>query len=159
VAIVTRPLRPGEERLYLEIVNGAIRGVEDDYYTPEARAAWLVPITPDSLSHLVANPDGEVRFVAEFNREPVGIGALIVKRSELGACYVLPSASRRGVGSALVSEIERLAIARGLNHLSVSASLNAEPFYRALGYEVGERHEVVLRNGSRMLSVRMLNRL
>jgi putative acetyltransferase len=155
VSILVRRLRPGEERLYLEIVNGAISGVEDGYYSPEALAAWHVPITADSLAYLADNPDGEVRLVAELNGEPVGIGALIVAQSELGACYVLPAAARRGVGSALVGEIERLALARGLAALSVSASLNAEPFYAALDYDVGERREIVLRNGHRMMSVRM----
>jgi putative acetyltransferase len=158
VAIVVRPLRPGEERLYLEIVNGAIRGVTD-YYTAEERAAWCVPIAAESLAYLAANPEREVRFVAELDGVPVGIGALIVESSEVGACYVLPSAARRGVGSALVAEIERLARASGVAALGVSASLNAEAFYAALGYVAGQRQEIVLRNGSRMQSVRMYKRL
>jgi hypothetical protein len=44
-----------------------------------------------------------------------------------------------GVGSALVKEMERIAGDRGLTHLELHASINAEPFYTALGYEALER--------------------
>jgi putative acetyltransferase len=90
-----------------------------------------------------------------LNGSVVGIGALIVERSELRACYVLPEAARRGCGSALVQEIERLAREHGLAQLQLAASLNAEPFYAARGYHVRERSEVVLRNGLRMAAVWM----
>ena len=60
-----------------------------------------------------------------------------------------------GCGSALVHEIERLARGHGLTRLDLAASLNAEAFYAAHGYEVRERSEVVLRNGHRMAAVWM----
>jgi len=80
---------------------------------------------------------------------------LILERSELRACYVSPHAARRGCGSALVREIERLARENGLMRLELAASINAEPFYLALKYEVRERSEVVLGNGHRMAAVWM----
>ncbi|HWT11683.1 MAG TPA: GNAT family N-acetyltransferase, partial [Allosphingosinicella sp.] len=55
-------------------------------------------------------------------------------RGELVACYVLPEAARRGVGARLVRALERIARREGAGQLTLSASLNAEPFYRALGY-------------------------
>ena len=79
----------------------------------------------------------------------------MVERSELRACYVAPDAVRRGCGSALVREIERLARAHGLTRLDLAASLNAEPFYASHGYEVRERSEVVLSNGHCMPAVWM----
>ena len=70
-------------------------------------------------------------LIAELEGEPVAIGAVILKRSELRACYVSPKAARRGCGSVLVREIERLARENGLVRLELAASLNAEPFYAA----------------------------
>ena len=42
-----------------------------------------------------------------------------------------------------------------MSYLHLAASLNAEPFYAAHGYEVRERSAVVLQNGHRMPAVWM----
>ena len=131
----------------------------DCHYTPEAIAGWIVPVTDETLRDLVRNPDREIRLVAELEDQVVGIGALILERAELRACYVVPEAARRGCGTALVREMERIAREHGLARLQLAASLNAEPFYAANGYVVTERSEVVLRNGHRMAAVWMAKSL
>ncbi|HEY7446523.1 MAG TPA: GNAT family N-acetyltransferase [Vicinamibacterales bacterium] len=153
--ITVRPLRADEERLYMEIVNSAILGLARSHYSPDAIAGWVVPINEETLGNLARNEEHEIRLIAELDGEPVGIGALILERSELRACYVSPKAARRGCGSALVREIERLALENGLTRLELAGSLNAEPFYAAHGYHVRERSDVVLRNGYRMAAVWM----
>jgi putative acetyltransferase len=155
VRIIVRPLRADEGRVYLEIVNSAVRGLAARHYPPELIEAWVVPVTDESVDLLMLNPDREIRIIAELDGSPVGIGAVIVDTSELRACYVAPGAARRGCGSALVREIERIARANGLTRLHLLASLNAEPFYLAHGYEVRERCEHVLRTGDRMAAVSM----
>jgi GNAT superfamily N-acetyltransferase len=65
------------------------------------------------------------------------------------------AAAQRGCGSALVREIERLAKEHGLSRLELAGSLNAEPFYASLGYEVKERSDVALPNGHRLPCVWM----
>ena len=159
MSVAVRPLRADEGQTYLEIVNSAIRGLAATYYSPETIDGWVVPITDETLRDLVANADHELRLVAELDGSVVGIGALILERSELRACYVSPQAARHGCGSALVREIERIARENRLTHLEVAASLNAEPFYAAHGYHVRERSEVTLRNGHRMAAVRMTKSL
>ena len=71
--------------------------------------------------------------MAEIDGEPVGIGAIVVSNSELRACYVAPSAARRGVGSAIVGRIEQIAREHRLNYLELESSTTAEPFYSAFG--------------------------
>ena len=153
--ITVRPLDADEGRIYLEIVNSAIRGLAVSHYPPDAIEGWVVPVTDESVRDLMLNADQEIRLVAELGGKAVGIGALIVERSELRACYVSPDAARQGCGSALVREIERLAREHGLTRLELAASINAEPFYAAHGYKVRERSDVVLRNGHRMSAVWM----
>jgi putative acetyltransferase len=153
--ISVRPLRASEGHTYLTIVNGAIRGLAAGHYAPDIIEGWVVPVTDESVRDLMLNPDQEIRLIVERDGNPVGIGALVVDRSELRACYVLPDAARQGCGSALVREIERLARANGLTRLELAASLNAEAFYAAHGYAVRERSEVTLRNGHRMPAVWM----
>jgi putative acetyltransferase len=97
----------------------------------------------------------EIRLLAEINGEIVGLGAIVLAKNELRACYVVPSAARKGVGSALVREVERIALEHGLRWLELDASITSEPFYKALGYEVQERGEHVLGSGQRMACVKM----
>jgi putative acetyltransferase len=155
MAITVRLLREDEGRRYLEIVNRAILGLAADHYSPDAIAAWVVPLNDESITKLTANADREIRLVAELDGEAVAIGALIIERQELRACYVVPEAARRGCGSALVREIERLAREHGLRRLELAASLNAEAFYAAHGFRCRERSHVVLRNGHRLPAVWM----
>jgi ribosomal protein S18 acetylase RimI-like enzyme len=72
---------------------------------------------------------------------------------------VAPAAARRGVGTAIVTEIERIAREHHLDHLRLDASVTAEPFYSALGYEVESRHDFFLRAGLPMAAVQMRKRL
>ena len=83
----------------------------------------------------------------------------MLEKSELRAVYVAPEGARQGCGSALVREIERTARDNKLTRLTLHASLNAEPFYVALGYDVLERTEVVLPNDHPMAVVRMVKNL
>lgn len=154
-SVVVRPLREDEGRLFLEIHGRAIRGLAAGHYTSDVIEGWVVPANDDNVRELMLNRDGEIRLIAELEGEPVGIGALVVERSELRACYVAPEGARRGCGSALVREIERLAREHGVRELELAASLNAEAFYAAHGYSVRERSDVVLSNGRRMPAVWM----
>ena len=155
MGVAVRFLRPDELGLYLDIVTAAIRGLAASHYPADAIEGWVPKITDDFLAQLTANPDGEIRLIAEVDGVPAGVGALILEQSELRACYVLPTAARRGCGSALVREIERIAQDQGLSRLELAGSLNAEPFYTALGYRVREHGDVTLPNGHRLACVWM----
>lgn len=158
--IVVRPMRDDEARSFLDIQRAAVRGLAAGDYPESAIEAWApLPVTDTALAFFRLNHDDEIRLVAELDGEPAGIGALVLADSELRACYVAPPAARRGVGSALVAEIERLARRNGLTHLRLLSSLTAEPFYRSLGYEVEERVEHALGAGGRMAAVKMRKRL
>ena len=115
--------------------------------------AWApMPVTGEAVDRVLANREN---LIAEIDGQVVGIGALVFEGSELRACYVAPAAGRRGVGSALVHEIERAARERGLSMLELDSSITAEAFYRKHGFEVRERGEHILRNGQRMACVKM----
>ena len=144
-----------EARAFLDIHTRSVRGLAASYYPPDVIEAWVVPVTEEYIRAFIKNPDNEIRLVAERDGTLVGLGCLVVQNAELRACYVAPDAARKGVGSALVREIERIAREHGLNHLHLDASVNAEPFYAALGYEVVERGEHVWPSGQRMEAVTM----
>jgi putative acetyltransferase len=155
MAITIREMRREEAGAFLDIQARSVRGLAASHYPPEVIEAWVVPTTEDALRGFLENPDHEIRLLAELDGALVGLGCLVVQNSELRACYVAPEAARRGVGSALVKEIERLAREHNIEHLHLQASINAEPFYAALGYEVVERGEHVWPSGQRMAAVTM----
>ena len=73
-------------------------------------------------------------LVAETERQVVGFTSLWGRT--LQAMYVHPHYTRRGIGRALLREMELYVASRQIWRLKVTASLNAEPFYRACGFEV-----------------------
>lgn len=153
--VTVRPLRDDELRLYLDIHERSIRGLAGSHYSQDAIEGWVVPPTDENIHRLTLNAEREIRLIAELDGRPVGIGALVLEESELRAVYVSPEGARRGCGSALVREIERIARSNKVARLTLDASLNAEQFYAGLGYNVVERTEVTLPNGHTMAAVRM----
>ena len=152
-----RELHPDEDATFRKIHHASVHGLAADHYPQEILDKWSAPIHEGE--QVQPRCEGQIRLVAELDGEPVGIGALFPDKSQLDAVYVLPSAARKGVGTALVREIERIAIERGVKQLHLDASLNAEPFYLAMGYEVVERGEHILNSGQPMPCVRMVKNL
>jgi putative acetyltransferase len=157
MSVVIRPMREDEAKSFLLIQRASVRGLAANDYPPSVIETWApLPVTETAVAFFRVNHDNEIRLVAEMDGELVGIAALVTADSELRACYVLPAAARRGVGSALVAEIERIARDHGLTHLELLSSLTAEPFYRRLGYEAEDRVEHVFGSGrERMAAVKM----
>ena len=78
-------------------------------------------------------------FVAERAGERVGVGGwspdgLEPELAWIRYLFVHPDHVRRGIGRGLVEIAERAAAAAGRLRFEVWSSLNAEPFYGALGY-------------------------
>ena len=79
MSIKIREMLNDDALAFLQVHHAAVRGIAAKDYPPEI--------------------DGRI----------VGIGALVLAKSELRACYVAPQTARRGVGSALMHELERIA--------------------------------------------------
>jgi len=152
-------MQAAEARRFLEIHDESVRGLAANDYPQNVIEAWAAPIMEERLQRFVQNRDGEIRLIAELDGEPVGIGALVVANSELRAGYVLPNAARRGIGNAIVAEIERIALAHGLRELHLESSVNAVRFYAALGYRVEKRGELRIAPDVAMAAVTMRKRL
>jgi putative acetyltransferase len=89
--ITVRQMRTEDARAFLEIHHAAVRGIAAaDYPSPVIEAWAPLPITDRTLEGFLANPDREIRLVAEIDGEIVGVGALVPSKAELRACYVAP---------------------------------------------------------------------
>jgi len=154
--IIVREMRADESRRFLEIHHDAVRALASKDYPPAVLDAWApLPITDAAVERFLTNRDNEIRLIAELDGEAVGIGAIVVAKGELRACYVAGRAARQGVGSAIVAAIERIAIAHGLTELHLESSLTAELFYARAGYSVEARSELTIGRGVQMSAVKM----
>ncbi len=123
------------------VAGGASVGFVDPF-TPEDAAAWWQSIERDVVRGLV------VVIAARIDRRVVGTAQLRLAqwpngrhRAEVAKVLVHRSARRRGVATALMREIERLALEadRTLLVLDTIAGSDAERLYAQLGWiRVGE---------------------
>jgi putative acetyltransferase len=135
----------------------AVRGTAAVIYPSEVLEAWAPEPSDtraEAFRRALAGGD-ELFVVAEQEGRVVGFGSLVVSGAELRSVYVAPSAGRRGIGSRLLAELERLAVERGIETLHVVASLNAEKFYTSHGYESVQRAIHRVGGRARMACLRM----
>lgn len=82
-------------------------------------------------------------FVAEQGERIVGFATIIAHEgndAELEGIFVEPSDWRKGIGTALLRQIEREALAWQASRLHVIANPTAEGFYRSAGFTlIGEK--------------------
>ena len=124
------------------IHEAAIRAIAAGSYTPEEVESWAAGIKAEIYTDGIKSSDFLVAG------EPViGFGSLDRASSHIWAVFVHPAHSRRGVGSALMEELGRIAHDAALDCLTVSSSLNAVPFYEAHGFTVTRYGREATRGG------------
>ncbi|NHN48253.1 GNAT family N-acetyltransferase [Halostella sp. JP-L12] len=143
-----RDARPADAAAVNRVHLDAVAELGPEAYDEAQVAAWG---SSDPSDYDLAG--GDNRFVvAEIDGEVRGFGELAYEAgdyldpaadAEVKAVYVHPAAVRRGVGSALLAELERDARESGFQTVGLWASRNAVPFYERNEYErVAERtHE------------------
>jgi hypothetical protein len=104
--ICVREMQLADARAFLQVHHDAVRGIAVKDYPQAVIDDWAATFVSDeSIERFLSNPDEETRLVAEHGNDVVAIGALVVAKSELRACYVSPHAVRVGVGTVLVTEM------------------------------------------------------
>jgi N-acetylglutamate synthase-like GNAT family acetyltransferase len=115
------------------IRNAAINSHCAGHYPPEALESWTRgDVTEDFVSAVV-----DSFYVATLDGEVVGTGMIDLDSGKVDAIFVHPNNMGTGVGSQILSYLEKLAIDAGLTQVNLESTLNAAPFYRACGF-VGE---------------------
>lgn len=139
--VTVRHADPGDAEAICGVHVAAISAVESPAYDDDQVLAWASSPTPEQYP---IEDDGSPVFVAEADGDVVGFAELDAGEAAVEKVYVHPGHAGDGVGTALLSRVESAAADRGLAELSVVSSLNAVPFYEAVGYEqVGETAKTV----------------
>lgn len=128
-----RPFDPSDATACCWIINANVELM--DGLNPAARRVIVSKNVPDLLS---LELESMYTVVAEENDELLGVAAL--DGLELKRFHVARLQQRRGIGSALLMELEAYARAEGRGRLELLASPSAASFYAAHGYvSLGER--------------------
>ena len=129
-----RPATPEDAEVLPALHSDAVEAFGPDHYTAERVDHWSSRGERTPEDYPVDEP-GEHVTVCVRDGEVAGFGHLAVAEREVHAVYVHPDHARRGVGSALLAELEGFARGRGLETLDLQSSLNAVGFYERAGYE------------------------
>ncbi len=146
-----RKARLADATALAAVRRAAVLGVARGTYPAADVRRWAS--LPPLYDAWAMTAGGETLLAAERGGRVVGFAGL--RRAELTALFVRPSAARRGVGAALVSAVERLARRRGVRRLSVVAAVGAEPFYRARGFGGGRATRAPLPGSRGLAAVRL----
>jgi ribosomal protein S18 acetylase RimI-like enzyme len=127
--------QPADLPRLLEIRHAAFARHAPAVYSPEEVATLLADVSPDELGEMIAHRQ---LFVARTAGVLVGLAGW--KDGRLRHVYVDPDYTRRGIATELVGQVEADFRARtGATRIEVGVALNAEPFYRARGYQLVRR--------------------
>jgi ribosomal protein S18 acetylase RimI-like enzyme len=100
-------------------------------YSLEQRMPWVAGLQPALYVSLLSLRE---LFVFERDDELLGFCVFDLQTAFVHANYVHPKAVRRGIGKQLMALAELSLRDRGAHEVQLHATLNAVPFYTALGY-------------------------
>lgn len=113
------------------IRHDAIRYGCRGHYPDQVLEPWAAVAMPDAFR---ADLEQDCVVVATVQATVAGFASLKMATARIEAVFVSPHHARRGLGRSLLARLETIATDAGLQSLSLTATLNAVPFYRALGF-------------------------
>jgi GNAT superfamily N-acetyltransferase len=108
----------------------AIRSQCIGAYTSEQMMVWTRGSAEDGYDALMDKPF----YLGYVDGDPVATGMLDLANNEIGALFVLPGFTGRGIGKQVLAYLEALARELGIEEVILDATLNAADFYRRCGY-------------------------
>ncbi|HEY7091315.1 MAG TPA: GNAT family N-acetyltransferase [Tepidisphaeraceae bacterium] len=155
--IKLRPAIAGDAESIARVHFAAVHQTAAAFYPLEVLSSWSPPADHNRVERIAQTiaAGEEVFVVCEVKGVVRGFGSIVPKSSELRAVYVDPEFTHQRIGSAITHHLEDLAASRGVKELTMDASVNAEEFYRKLGYTVVERGLHRLPSGLQMACAKM----
>ncbi len=111
--------------------RGTIRSVNKRDYSQKEIAAWSGRTSAKRFRNLVKL---NTRYVAVKNNSIVGFGDY--KDNEVMGLYIHKNFIGRGIGTRLLTKMEREIYANGKRTLKCTATVTARPFYEKNGFKV-----------------------
>jgi GNAT superfamily N-acetyltransferase len=145
VNVMIRRAQPGDRTALLELQAAWLRRVGRHHYSAEAIEAFIAagtldPTLIDDRTYFVLESSGRimgcggwsVRQPAYTRTTPLGLDDGAVPK--VRAVYVHPDFVRQGVCGHLMTYVEAEITRAGFSRATLTSTLGALPFYRAIGY-------------------------
>ncbi|MFK8400773.1 GNAT family N-acetyltransferase [Pseudomonas sp. BGr12] len=129
--LTIRQARSDDATAISQVIVAAVRESNGQDYPASVIELVVANFTPERVIELLQQ---RLVFVALLDDEIVGTGAL--DGHTVRSLFIAPQQQRKGIGQALMGQIEKAALERGIEALLVPSSLTAESFYARLGYRL-----------------------
>jgi GNAT superfamily N-acetyltransferase len=155
-----------------QLIPLSARELSKGYYSPQ-QAESAIQYIFGVDTQLIAD---KTYYVAEVGEQIVGCGGWSKRKTLYGgdqmkaesdpvdagrirAFFIHPNWARRGIGRRLIEACEEAAKADGFAKMELGATLPGEPLYAALGYEVTDRFEIPMGDGTTLPCAHMKKEL
>lgn len=138
----------------LRLVHLTVDVSYGETYCEEAREAFKGYA---SSERILSDAKAGLTVVAETDGRIAGTASRV--GHEISRTYVHPDFQGHGMGKTLMEVLEADAVKHGILEMRLHSSLNAEPFYCGLGYEITETGSIPVANGQELPYLRMRKKL
>jgi GNAT superfamily N-acetyltransferase len=160
-----------------ELIPLSARELSKGFYTPEqAESAIKYIFGVDTQlivdkTYYVAEAEGEIVGCGGWSKRKTLYGGDQMKAEEdplldpkvdagrIRAFFIHPDWARRGIGRRIIEACEEAAKADGFTKMELGATLPGEPLYAAMGYEVTDRFEIPMADGTALPCAHMKKKL
>ena len=140
-AISLRPYLPDDAELCAAIFRASIEELASEDYTSDQCAAWAA--RADDVEAFARRLAEALTLIVLYDGEIAGFASL-KGEDAIDMVYVDPAFARRGVATALVDALVRLAAARGAKALTAEVSDTARVLFERQGFRAERRNLIQL---------------
>lgn len=136
-----RPFLPADTMALRDLFAQSIEELTQDDYNDDQRLAWVATAEDaDAFRDRLAK---SLTLVVHVQGEYLGFASLKDNKT-IDMLYVHPYHAGAGVGTALLTALEKIAAARSAEALVADVSDTAEPFFQKLGFAATQRNSLPL---------------
>ena len=135
-----RPCLPADAGRLARLFEASVNILAAEDYDEEQRAAWAAAV--EDVEAFANKLAGALTIIAETGGAIAGFASL-KDNMHVDMLYTHPAFARRGVATALMQALEKLAQARGSEKLTGDVSDTALPLFEKLGFAPVRRNSVL----------------
>ena len=159
------------------LIPESARGLSQGYYTSqqiESAIKYIFGVDTQLIAdktYYIAEAEGQVVGCGGWSKRKTLYGGdqmkaeqdpLLNPKEDAGrirAFFIHPNWARKGIGRHIIEACEEAAKADGFTRMELGATLPGEPLYAALGYEVTDRFDIAMGDGTTLPCAHMKKQL
>lgn len=160
-----------------ELIPTSAREFSKGYYTPrqaESAIKYIFGVDTQLIADktcYIAEADGQVVGCGGWSKRKTLYGGDQMKTEQdplldpeqdaerIRAFFIHPEWARKGIGRRIIEACEEAAKADGFTRMELGATLPGEPLYAAMGYEVTDRFDIPMGDGTALPAAHMKKQL